>query len=87
MVSHRQRWVCFGVVRKLDMEPDSEYSIDRSFVQVGHIDDFNDTVEDIRFWLEKEPIERIRGLEFLRQSSYSNETVSERLPRFFEVVG
>ena len=62
-----------------------ELRIDRTSVEVVDLNNQNE-VEDIKFWLSRSPLERLEGMEAMRQSMYSYDPVSERLPRFFEII-
>ena len=62
-----------------------ELRVDRTSLEVM---DFNgqQEIEDIQYWLSRSPLERLEGMEAMRQSMYSYDPVSERLPRLFEVI-
>lgn len=62
-----------------------ELKIDGNLIQVVAMKDI-DELEDIRYWLSRSPRERLEGIEAMRQSMYSYDPISERLPRFFEIV-
>ena len=62
-----------------------ELKIDRRFFEVVEIKAV-DELEDIRYWLSRSSLERLEGIEAMRQSMYSYDPVSERLPRFFEII-
>ena len=59
--------------------------VERGSLQVIDLKDVED-LDDLRFWLGKSPLERLEGLEVMRQSQYAYDPLSERLPRLFEVV-
>ena len=61
--------------------------MDRSILEVVDMKTVDDSTQDLRFWLSKTPLERLEGIEILRQSFYSYDPISERLPRFFEITG
>lgn len=62
-----------------------ELRIDRTSLEIV---DFNgqQEIEDIQYWMSRSPLERLEGMEAMRQSMYSYDPVSERLPRLFEVI-
>ncbi|MGR0480884.1 MAG: hypothetical protein ACTFAL_05630 [Candidatus Electronema sp. V4] len=66
---------------------DNIFTFSRDRIEIGTQDDFDDGVADIAYWMRRSPLERLQGIEFLRQACYCYDPVSERLPRFFEVVG
>lgn len=41
---------------------------------------------DVEFWLSKSPEERFLAVEFLRQSIFGYDPITERLQRFFETA-
>ena len=62
-----------------------ELRIDRTSLEVVDLNG-QDEVEDIQYWLSRSPLERLQGMEAMRQSMYSYDPISERLPRFFEII-
>ncbi|MCZ6671714.1 MAG: hypothetical protein O7C75_02130 [Verrucomicrobia bacterium] len=76
----RTNFLCLEDMREID-----ELKIDRSLFEVvdmGAVDE----LEDIKYWLSRSPLERLEGIEAMRQSMYSYDPISERLPRFFEII-
>ncbi|MDA0350176.1 MAG: hypothetical protein O3C20_22565 [Verrucomicrobia bacterium] len=69
----------------ITMRDIDELRVDRTSLEVM---DFNgqQEIEDIQYWLSRSPLERLEGMEAMRQSMYSYDPVSERLPRLFEVI-
>jgi hypothetical protein len=62
-----------------------ELKIDRASLEVVDLNG-QDEIEDIQYWLSQSPLERLKGMEAMRQSMYAYDPLSERLPRFFEVI-
>ena len=62
------------------------FELDRTHIETGSFEDFDDTFSDIEFWMSRSPIERMQGIEFLRQSCFNYDPVSERLQRVFDIV-
>ncbi|MCZ6675362.1 MAG: hypothetical protein O7C75_20730 [Verrucomicrobia bacterium] len=62
-----------------------ELKIDDSLVEVVLMEDI-DELEDIKYWLSRSPLERLEGIKAMRQAMYSYDPISERLPRFFEII-
>jgi hypothetical protein len=62
-----------------------ELKIDGSLIEVIEMKDL-DELEDLKYWLSRSPRERLEGIEAMRQAMYSYDPISERLPRFFEVI-
>lgn len=61
-----------------------EHSIDKAHIEIGSLHDFEDEVNDVRYWLTRSPIERLEALEFLRRNAYQYDPFSERLQRLLE---
>ena len=59
--------------------------VERKSIEVVDLKAVDDS-EDLKYWLSKSPIERLQGVEAMRQAMYDYDPVSERLPRFFEII-
>lgn len=59
--------------------------MNRSVVQVQSLDEL-DVRDDVAYWRSPPPLERMRGLEFMRQAMYDYDPDTARLSRVFEVV-
>lgn len=59
--------------------------IDRSVLDVKKLKDLDDR-DDVAYWRSLPPLERMKGLEVLRQSMYNYDPDTARLSRVFEVV-
>ncbi len=57
--------------------------IDRSAFSVGS---FSDKPDDLAFWLQQPPGDRLAGIEFLNRQFFDYGTAEQELHRFFEVV-
>lgn len=58
-------------------------TIDRHTLSVASL---HDKCEDVRYWLSKTPVERLRAIEQMRQIIYGYEPATQRLQRVFEVT-
>jgi len=56
--------------------------VDRSLVQVKTLEQADDR-DDVRYWQSRPPLERLQGLELLRQAMYDYDPNTARLPRVF----
>ena len=69
----------------LIMRISDQLKIDRSVIEVQTLHDLDDR-EDVAYWRTRPLIERMRGLEALRQAMYDYDPDTARLPRVFEVL-
>ena len=60
--------------------------MDRTSIELSSFDSPEDDARDLVFWRSLTPRERIEGIEFIRQSFYKYNPISERLPRLLEIV-
>ena len=63
-----------------------ELKIDKSFIEVVDMKTADDAKTDLEYWLSRPPLERIEGIEAMRQCFYSYDPSTERSPRIFEVI-
>ena len=57
--------------------------MDKTAFSVGSLDDESD---EKQYWLSKTPVERIYGVEIMRQMLYGYDPLTTRLQRFFEIA-
>lgn len=67
------------------MRISDQLRIERSVMEVRTLHDLDDR-EDVDYWRSRPPIERMMGLEALRQAMYDYDPDTARLPRVFEVL-
>jgi hypothetical protein len=61
-----------------------EERIDRSTLRATSFDEAE--ADDIDFWMNKTPTERIEGIEYLRRWLYGDDQIDARLQRVLTVV-
>jgi len=59
--------------------------MDRTVLEVKNLKDLDDR-DDVAYWRSLPPLERMKGLEVLRQSMYNYDPDTARLSRVLEVV-
>ena len=59
--------------------------VDRNSIEV--VEQHDDGSSDLHYWLAQNPVDRLKGIEALRQSFFPYDPISERLPRVFEAPG
>jgi len=59
------------------------FQLDKKAVSVALLGDSRD---EKAYWLSKTPLERLEALEFLRQTFYGYDPVTDRVQRILEVV-
>jgi hypothetical protein len=66
------------------MKSSRDMRIDRSTLEITDLSSAGDDTRDLLFWRSQPARERLEGIEFLRQSFYRYDPISERLPRLLE---
>jgi len=57
--------------------------LNKNIVKVTSLDDFE---EEKRYWMSRNPLERIEAIEINRRMIYGQDRVASRLQRFFETA-
>ncbi len=57
--------------------------MDKTAFSVSSLDDESD---EKQYWLSKTPVERLYGVEIMRQMIYGYDPLTARLQRFFEIA-
>lgn len=58
-------------------------SLDKKKIEVTSL---NDTEEEKRYWMAKNPVERIEAIEINRRMVYGQDRAASRLQRFLEIA-